>query len=90
MSEFNDLDELVRHLASTSRLTAGEAAHLVDAVLSFLSETPEAFVRRRHLALQAEGLSNPVIFARLALELTQRRFRAPALTQRQIRRLIYG
>lgn len=90
MSDVNDLDELVRHLARTSRLTLGEAAHLIDAVLSFLNETPEAFVRRRHLALQAEGLSNPIIFERLELELAQRRFRAPALTQRQIRRLIYG
>jgi hypothetical protein len=47
-------------------------------------------VRRRHLAMQGEGLSNPEIFARLQAELAQWRFRTPELTERQIRRIIYG
>ena len=58
--------------------------------LSFLAEQPEAFVRRRHRALQLEGLANPEIFARLTAELARWRFRAPAYTERQIRRIIYG
>ena len=90
MSDLNDLDELITHLVRTSRLTPTEAARLVDEVVSFLWETPEQFVRRRHLALQAEGVSNSVIFPRIATEVTQRRVRVPALTERQIRRLIYG
>jgi hypothetical protein len=59
-------------------------------VLTFLNESAEEFVRRRHRALQAAGLANPEIYLRLAAELSARRFRAPALTERQIRRMIYG
>ena len=59
-------------------------------VLAFLDERPEEFVCRRHRALQAEGLSNSEIFVRLAAELERWRFRAPAYSERQIRRMIYG
>ena len=90
MSDLADLEELVGYLARTTRLTAPEAARVVNEVLTFLAETPETFIRRRHHALQAEGLSNPEIFARLAAEIERWRFRAPRLTARQIRRMIYG
>jgi hypothetical protein len=90
MADLDDLRELVDHLTLTSRLTAAEAERLVGEVLTYLGETPEAFIRRRHLALQSEGLANDKIFERLAKELEQRRFSAPAYTTRQIRRIIYG
>lgn len=90
MSEPIELDELVTHLTRTSRLTPSEAIKLVDEVLTFLGEQPEAFVRRRHRALQSEGLPNPEIFARLHAEVARWRFRAPAYSERQIRRIIYG
>jgi hypothetical protein len=89
-AELDDLDELVEYLARTSRLEPKEARRVVDEVLSFLVEEPEAFVRRRHLALQRRGLSNTLIFTRLQAELAQRRFPAPAYTARQLRRIIYG
>jgi hypothetical protein len=90
MPDLDDLGELIDYLARTSRLTSAEAERLVNEVLTFLGETPEAFIRRRHLALQSEGLANDEIFERLAKELGQRRFSAPAYTTRQIRRIIYG
>jgi len=90
MSDPTELDELIVYLVRTSRLSAPEAARVVDEVLSFLAETPEAFIRRRHRALQAQGLSNEAIFTQLAAELERLRFRAPPLTARQIRRIIYG
>ena len=90
MSDLSDLEELVSYLARTTRLTRPEAARAVHEVLAFLAETPEAFIRRRHLALQSEGLPNPAIFARLATELAHWRFRSPPYTERQIRRIIYG
>jgi hypothetical protein len=40
--------------------------------------------------LQREGLPNSEIFLRLAAELERWRFRAPAYSERQLRRLIYG
>ena len=88
--ELSELEELIGYLVRSSRLSASEARRLVGEVLSFLDETPEDFVRRRHRALQAEGLANPEIFLRVSAELAQWRFRAPRFTQRQIRRIIYG
>jgi hypothetical protein len=90
MSDLAELDELIAYLVRTSRLSAPEAARLVNEVLSFLADTPEAFIRRRHLALQSQGVANDAIFTQLAAELERLRFRAPPLTARQIRRIIYG
>ena len=90
MSNLAEFQELVAYLTRTTRLSSAEAARVVGEVLSFLAETPEGFVRRRHHALQAQGLSNSAIFAQLASELAQWRFRAGRLTERQIRRIIYG
>ena len=90
MSDLSELQELIAYLVRTSRLSPQEAARIVGEVLTFLDETPEAFIRRRHRALQAEGLSNSAIFARIMTEVGQWRFRASELSERQIRRIIYG
>jgi hypothetical protein len=90
MSDRAELEDLVAYFVRTSRLSRPEAIRLIDEVLSFLDELPEQFIRRRHRALQDEGRANDEIFARIAAELARRRFRAPALTERQIRRIIYG
>jgi len=90
MPDQTDLDELVAYLVRTTRLSAAEAGRVVDEVLHFLDETPEDFIRRRHYALQAAGHSNSGIFAQIATELTQLRFRAGEYSERQIRRVIYG
>ena len=90
MSEAADLEDLVAYLVRSSRLERPQAARLVDEVLAALDETPEDFIRRRHRALQGEGLSNEAIFARIGAELARRRFRAPSYTARQLRRIIYG
>ena len=90
MSDPTELAELIEYLARTTRLTAPEAARVVDDVLTFLNETPEHFVRRRHLALQALGYSNSAIFSQITADLGRWRFRAESYSERQIRRMIYG
>ena len=90
MSDPGELEDLVAYLAQSTRLSASEARRLVENVFAFLHETPEEFVRRRHRALQARGLSNSEIYLQLTAELSQRRFSAPSYSQRQIRRMIYG
>jgi len=90
MPDHSESQELADHLSRTTRLEPEEAHRIVQEVIGYLQETPEAYVRRRHRALQAAGLANARIYERLAAELSTWRFRAPELTQRQIRRMIYG
>jgi len=91
MMDKPDIQPLIDHLCHGSGLTPSEARKLVDEVIAFFSESPEDYVRRRHLEIKQElGLSNPRIFRRIEAELAQIVFAAPALTQRQIRRIIYG
>lgn len=82
--------DLLEHLERTTRLTPGEAERVVAEVLAYFSESLGCFVARRHAELQGEELKNAEIFARIAAELDERRFAAPELSTRQIRRMVYG
>jgi hypothetical protein len=84
-----DLTPLLDHL-ERSGVSRSQAARLVDDVLAYFSETPEEFIRRRHRELQAEGVSNAAAFTTIAYELVERRVAGPRLSERQIRRVIYG
>ena len=66
------------------------AARLVGEVVHCFSESVEDFVRRRHRELQTSGHNNQEIFEHLRHELARRRFPAPQLTERQLRRVVYG
>jgi hypothetical protein len=90
MSDPADLSDLVGYLARTSNLTTAQITRLVDEVLAFLEESAEEFICRRHRELRHEGHPNAKIFSRICEEVMSRRFRAPAYTERQIRRIIYG
>jgi hypothetical protein len=81
---------LVDHLVATTGLTATEAARVVEDVLAFHDEPVEDYVRRRHAELKTHGARNAEIFARLAEELAHRVVAAPALSERQLRRIVYG
>ncbi|MFC7221345.1 hypothetical protein ACFQLX_24740 [Streptomyces polyrhachis] len=82
--------ELIDHLVRSAPLQRGEAARVVQDVLAYFDETAEQFVRRRHRELQGQGLVNAVIFERIAEELARRVVAPPELSQRQLRRLVYG
>ncbi len=90
MSDVAGFEELVARLARSTHLSERETMHLVEEVLAYLDDSLEQFVRRRHRELQREGLRNPQIYQRVADEAARWRFRAEALSTRQIRRLIYG
>lgn len=83
-------DELVNHLCRHSNLTPFDAARLISEVLAFYDESTASFIQRRHYELQKAGLANAVIYTQIAEELKQHRFRNEPLTERQIRRTIYG
>jgi len=82
--------DLVRHVVASTGLTSAQAARLVDDVLAFHHEPVEDLVRRRHGELKTYGAKNPEIFARIAEELRTRVVAAPELSERQLRRIVYG
>lgn len=86
----DDVDDLVSFLAAHSKLTQDESRRLLAELNLFFDETAEAFVRRRHQELQDSGLRNSAIFQRIQQEMGGRRFKAEDLSERQIRRMIYG
>lgn len=81
---------LVTHVVESTGLTPAEAARVIEDVVAFHTENVEAFVRRRHGELKTYGAKNPAIFAKIATELADRVVAAPDLTERQLRRLVYG
>jgi len=89
MSPVSD-PELIDYLHGLTGLPAAHCQRLIEDVLSRFDETLERFVQRRHLELKAEGLMNEAIYERLMGEVASRRFVAPELSTRQIRRMIYG
>lgn len=83
-------DNLVEHLCRQTGLSRDSAARLIGEVLAFYDETAASFIRRRHHDLQKSGLSNATIYRLIHEELQARRFAAEPMTERQIRRTIYG
>jgi hypothetical protein len=82
--------ELVDRVAGSTGLTPAEAARVVEDVLAWYREPVEEFVRRRHAHHRLYGKRNPEIFELIAGELADRLVAAPPLSQRQLRRIIYG
>ena len=82
--------DLVQRVAASTGLSTTEAARVVDDVLAFHRESVEEYVRRRHAHLQTYGAKNPEIFATVAAELRGRLVAAPDLSERQLRRIVYG
>lgn len=71
-------------------LSAAEAERVVEDVLAFHAEPVEDYVRRRHTELKTFGAKNEQIFALLRKELASRLVAAPDLSERQLRRIVYG
>jgi hypothetical protein len=83
-------DDLVAHLVRSTPLTPNEAARVVAEVVAYYREPVPDYVRRRHAELKHRGLTNDRIFDEITAELAARRFAAPPLSVRQLRRLVYG
>ena len=83
-------EDLVIHLTNLCPLSDHEARRVVREIHAYYTESTESFVIRRHGELQRLGLANRAIYQQIIVELDHRRFPAPVLSQRQIRRLIYG
>ncbi len=82
--------DLVDRVAASTGLTPAEATRVVEDVLAWYREPVEDYVRRRHAQHRLHGKHNPEIFGLIAKELADRLVAAPALSHRQLRRIIYG
>ena len=81
--------DLARHVAASTGLTEATAARVVADVAAFFGETVEQFVQRRHEELHRRQLTNEQIWPVIGAELSARRFAAPNLSERQLRRIVY-
>jgi hypothetical protein len=83
-------DDLITHLVRSTSLSPSEAVRVVADVVAYYGEAVPEYVRRRHAELKRRGLTNDLIFDEIAAELASRRFAAPNMSVRQLRRLVYG
>ena len=82
--------DLVRHVTASTGLAHTTAVRVIADVLAYFDETVEEFVRRRHQEMKLRRLKNAEIWSALSAEMAARRFGAPELTERQLRRMVYG
>ncbi|OED36692.1 hypothetical protein AB833_26450 [Chromatiales bacterium (ex Bugula neritina AB1)] len=82
--------DLTLHLCRNYALCNEQAERIIEEVLAFFSESPDELIQRRHREMQREGLTNPEIFKALITEIQTHRFPASIISERQIRRIIYG
>lgn len=64
--------------------------HLVEDLGDYFSTDVKEFISLRHGQLHGEGFRNNEIYLQIQAELKEKRFAAPELSVRQIRRVIYG
>ena len=81
--------DLARYLAASTGLPQPTAVRVVADVATYFSETVEEYVRRRHAELRRRQYKNDEIWPQVVAELGQRRFAAPGLSERQLRRIVY-
>jgi heterodisulfide reductase subunit A-like polyferredoxin len=82
--------ELISLVSASTGLSPSEAARVVADIVGWYRESVEEYVRRRHAHLRTYGKRNSEIFALVAAELSDRLVAAPELSERQLRRIVYG
>ena len=63
---------------------------LYEELLNIFSESEEDFIQKRHKELKTLGLKNQEIFPEIIKEMKNRLFKGRELSERQIKRIIYG
>lgn len=84
------LQQATQRLQVVLGLSAHSAGRALAELLDYFDREVDEHIRSRHAELQRAGLKNPDIYAIIASELGELRFKAPKLSPRQIRRRIYG
>jgi hypothetical protein len=82
--------DLVRHVARSTGLDEATASRVVADVMAYFGQTVEEYVVKRHENLQSRNRKNDDIWPLIMDELRTRRFKADELSERQLRRMVYG
>jgi hypothetical protein len=82
--------DLIEHLKAITGQDELLLAKITDEVRAWYGKDLATWIRARHDALQRQGLRNQEIFPRLQAEAKQTLVRPDELSERQIRRLVYG
>jgi hypothetical protein len=83
-------DKFKRHVIDTYNVSERDFERLYEEFLEHFGSSLEDYIRHRHFQLKAEGKKNDIIFRALIIEAARRRFPAQALTERKVRRMVYG
>lgn len=90
MSDIRLEGDFEKYLLSSYQILEKDLYRLIDDLTGTFNDSVEMFVQKRHFSLQKEGKRNKEIYTILQDEVKSQRFIAPELSQRQIRRMIYG
>jgi len=82
--------EFKRHLELTYDIAEKDSDQLMEEFLAYFGSTLDEFVRARHGQLQKAGKKNPEIYRQILREAGTIRFAEKALSERRVRRIIYG
>lgn len=82
--------DLIRHVARSTGLDEATASRVVADVIAYFGQTAEEYVVERHRDLKSRNRKNDDIWPLIAGELKSRRFKAEELSERQLRRIVYG
>jgi hypothetical protein len=82
--------DLVRHVARSTGLDEATASRVVADVMAYFGQTVEEYVVQRHENLKSRNRKNDQIWPLIMDELRTRRFKADGLSERKLRRMVYG
>jgi hypothetical protein len=82
--------DLVRHVARSTGLDEATASRVVADVMEYFGQTAGDYVIKRHEDLKNRNRKNDDIWPLIVTELKARRFKAEELSERQLRRIVYG
>jgi hypothetical protein len=85
-----DKETFKAYITATYALNESDFDRLMEDLNYFYELELKAFIRIRHLELKSNGMKNDQIYQTLKLEINERRFKGETLSERQIRRIIYG
>ncbi len=89
--DFPPLSEKHRaHLAENYGLDQAKLGRLLEEIWSLTAMTSQAYAIKRHAELKARGERNEAIYLSILSELESGRFQTEELSERQVRRMIYG